>query len=228
VRLFFNQGSDAAPQLAQGILLKKFDAAAAPFFADLDGDGRRDLVVAAGGAMDGFSIFGESDLSSLSGINLSVSEGVRKGTAPLPDVAQAEEVFDKRRKKSKAPKKTQNFMPDVRRIFIADLDEGAGKDMMVVDDEGMIYFLEAQGEKLSPYFIEALQQKLDFMAENYSAPAAACSEISARLADGQFGSARDLVEDWAESVAVDTELGLQVMELRALMPHPSDKVWENQ
>jgi hypothetical protein len=97
-----------------------------------------------------------------------------------------------------------------------------------VDDEGMIYFLEAQGEKLSPHFIEAMQEKLDFMAADFSASAAICSEISTKLADGRFGSARELVEDWAESVAVDTELGLQVMELRALMPHPSDKVWESQ
>jgi hypothetical protein len=228
VRLFLNQGSDAAPQFAQGILLKKFDAAAAPFFADLDGDGRRDLVVAAGGEIDGFSIHGEKDLSSLPGIHLSVHEGVRKGATSLPEVAQAEEVYDKRRKKSKAPKKTENFMPEVRHFFIADLDEGAGKDMMVVDDEGMIYFLEAQGEKLSPHFIEAMQEKLDFMAADFSASAAICSEISTKLADGRFGSARELVEDWAESVAVDTELGLQVMELRALMPHPSDKVWESQ
>jgi hypothetical protein len=225
VRLFLNQGSDAAPQLAQGVLLKKFAAAAAPFFADLDGDGRRDLVVAAGGEIDGFSIHGANDLSYLSGINLSVSEGVRKGTALLPDVAQAEEVYDKRRKKSKAPKKTENFMPDVRRIFIADLDEGAGKDMMVVDDEGMIYFLEAQGEKLSPRFIEALQEKLDFMMENYSAPVAICREISSILADGFFGRASDLFQEWAETVPAETELGMQVGELRSLLPHPSDKVW---
>jgi len=150
---------------------------------------------------------------------------VRKGTALLPDVAQAEEVYDKRRKKSKAPKKTENFMPDVRRIFIADLDEGAGKDMMVVDDEGMIYFLEAQGEKLSPRFIEALQEKLDFMMENYSAPVAICREISSILADGFFGRASDLFQEWAETVPAETELGMQVGELRALLPHPSDKVW---
>jgi len=225
VRLFLNQGSDAAPLLAQGILLKKFDAAAAPFFTDLDGDGRQDLVVASAGTVDGFSIHGEMPLSSLPGINLSVNDGVRKGEASLPEVAQAEEVYDKRRKKNKAPKKTENFMPEVRRIFIADLDESAGKDMMVVDNEGMIYFLEAQGEKLSPNFIEALQDKLDFMVESLGASSSVCSEIAAALEAGRFGQARDLAEAWATEITAESELAAHFAELSDLLPHPSENIW---
>jgi hypothetical protein len=164
-------------------------------------------------------------LSSLPGINLSVNDGVRKGEASLPEVAQAEEVYDKRRKKNKAPKKTENFMPEVRRIFIADLDESAGKDMMVVDDEGMIYFLEAQGEKLSPNFIEALQDKLDFMVESLGASSSVCSEIAAALEAGRFGQARDLAEAWATEITAESELAAHFAELSDLLPHPSENVW---
>ncbi|HDR46925.1 MAG TPA: PEGA domain-containing protein, partial [Geoalkalibacter subterraneus] len=226
VLLYINRGSDAEPQLAEAILLKKFDEAAAPFFSDLDGSGRRDLVVAVGGEVIGFGFDDADQPIALSDVRLSVDEGVQKGTASLPDQAQAdEEVFDKRRKKSKAPKKTENFMPDVRRIFMADLDESAGKDMMVVDNEGMIYFLEAQGEKLSPYFVEALQAKLEFMVKSLGASSSVCDQIAAALEDERFGRARDLAGAWATELAGESDLAAHLNELIDLLPHPSDKIW---
>jgi hypothetical protein len=183
VALYLNVAEDAAPAFAavQG-LVAGMSGAVAPMFIDWDADGKRDLLLAADG-------------------RLFVAEPQIDGSyLPVPvlvvGAVQGTDTVKGDRKGSKGQGRT-NSGPVVSSLRIAavDVDDTAGKDLIVCDESGEIRLFCSAGKECLPAFGSALLDKVAQVGELIGEDAALqvkLAEVEALVKTGKYPAAADL------------------------------------
>jgi DNA-binding beta-propeller fold protein YncE len=184
VALYLNVAEDAAPAFAavQG-LVAGLSGAVAPMFIDWDADGKRDLLLAADG-------------------RLFVAEPQVDGSyLPVPvlvvGAVQGTDTVKGDRKGSKGQGRTTSAGPVVSSLRIAavDVDDTAGKDLIVCDESGEIRLFCSAGKECLPAFGTALLDKVAQVGELIGDDLALQGQLSAvksRVASGKYAAAADL------------------------------------
>jgi len=132
--------------LLEGETLVSLQAPVAPFFADWDGDGKRELILASDGTLYR-CMRDESDQYEIS--KLLVPKKVFVPSLTLVRIA--------------AMNVTMNVTPPsaigTLRLFVCDVDGKKGKDVIAGTSDGEVFLLRSKGEKPVPAFTEALTTK---------------------------------------------------------------------
>lgn len=134
VVLFVNNGTDAAPQLADGVVLLSVSGAVAPFVSDWNADGLKDLLLAT---------------------DAKISVAFNNGSGfDAPVRLLGMDLYGRR----------YYPVGKGLRVFALDLDMNRGKDLLVGDDRGSVQVLQSYGTSLVPAFYAALVDKVDQIA----------------------------------------------------------------
>jgi len=183
VALYLNVAEDAAPAFAavQG-LVAGLSGAVAPMFVDWDADGKRDLLLAADGRL--FVAEPQVDGSYLPVPVLVV--GAVQGTDTVKG--------DKKGNKGQG-RTTSGPAATSLRIAAVDVDDTAGKDLIVCDESGEIRLFCSAGKECLPSFGTALLDKVaqvgDLIGED-AALQVKLDAVEALIKTGKYSAAADL------------------------------------
>jgi DNA-binding beta-propeller fold protein YncE len=183
VALYLNVAEDAAPAFVavQG-LVAGLSGAVAPMFVDWDADGKRDLLLAADG-------------------RLFVAEPQVDGSyLPVPvlvvGAVQGTDAVKGDRKGSKGQGRTTSGpVLSSLRIAAVDVDDTAGKDLIVCDESGEIRLFCSAGKEGLPSFGMALLDKVAQVGELIGENAALqvkLAAVEALVKTGKYPAAADL------------------------------------
>jgi DNA-binding beta-propeller fold protein YncE len=200
VRLFVNGGSDAAPQLAPAGNLLTLSSPVAPFFADWDGDGERELLVAASEHLYRYA------------------RGADGAFAPVEVLGIGSDLLNHNNGKSA---KGAFSLGDRLRLFAYDADGAKGKDLLVGNAAGEVRLVASHGSEKVAAFGGALLEKvaqIDGMLRD-SAPELApqVAELAAAVAAGELKEAARLVRSLEGALPAGTDSLQSVGELRNLL-----------
>ncbi len=191
---YINAKGEGAPELTAPVALfaAPFPAPAAPFFADWDGDGSRDLLVAAGA-----SIY---LCAPLEGGSYAVAAVVTGGAGES-------------RKKGNSPQ-TVLALGDGLRLFALDLDGKKGKDLLIGNAAGELALVNSFGKTVAKEAGEALVNKLEAMTALPGGEMVV--GLGAQLRAGSFVTAADQAAALQLKAGIDADLARELGELAAL------------
>lgn len=129
--LFLNLGSDEAVELAPPVFILQTSGAVAPMVVDWNGDGARELLIAAG--------------SRVSQTEKLLDDTYRLGKS----------ILDPRGAWSRPGALGNDLRP-----FIWDADDAGGKDLLVGNGQGDLFWVHSNGNTFSPAFRTALKDKV--------------------------------------------------------------------
>jgi DNA-binding beta-propeller fold protein YncE len=200
VRLYANVGSDAAPQLSAAGNLLTLSSPVAPFFADWDGDGRRELLIAASEHLYRY---------------------VRKADgayAPVEVLSIGSDLLNGSNGKSA---KGAFSLGDRLRLFAFDADGVKGKDLLVGNAAGEVRLVASHGAEKVATFAGALADKVSqidgLVRESAPELLPQVADIAAAVEAGDLKEAGRLTKTLAASVPAGTEIAKAVAELDALL-----------
>jgi hypothetical protein len=206
VVLLRNIGTDAAPQF-QGAeeLLSGFSAVAAPFVADWDGDGLGDLLVLSAGQL--YRGDRQADGTYAAVPLLTIAED-----AAAIDYNGGGKVAKDQGRKELAPSGELRF-------FVADVDGGKGKDLVVGLETGELRLLVSRGKTPVAAFNEALLDKVEQirLADEALHFSDALSALSLAIESGNLVQAALDAEVLAAEVGGQLPLAVVVDELLAIL-----------
>jgi len=169
LNLYKNTGTDSDPVLEAPVPLLRLSSAIAPFFADWDGDGKRDLLLAAGEHLYRYVLIdGQYDVAEV----LTVGPEILGGSGAVVSGAYV--------------------LGGNLRLFACDIDGMKGKDLLVGNAAGEVRVARSSGTDYVVTFISALEAKL---AQIESLDDSASSEVQAQVsALGAALAASDYIE----------------------------------
>ena len=199
---FRNAGSDSAPLLVAAGQIAAVESSVTPALVDWDGDGRRDLVFAAGN-------------------EVLVRRQQADGTFAEASSAFVEDV-ESRRKTRQTRKDTQG--PGIGhqpRVFALDLDQQKGKDLVVGNAAGALLWVGSNSRRVEASFLNALPDKVAQVKQLTQATASglnsSVAEIDTLVKTGQIKAATRAAASLRSQIAVGTELARIVAELEKLL-----------
>ncbi len=187
VQFFRNTGSDDLPQLATASTLLSLSGPVAPFFADWDADGRRDLLL---GTSTGIYLYGRQ-----------ADGAFAAGEALLPGKSMS----------------GQKGASGGWQLFALDLDSRKGKDLMVGDSAGKILMLSSNGMAPVAAFSEALLEKISQIDQQISESSPELKSLSVQVTEavkaGNFRKALVFAKKLEASAPPETPLATAAREL---------------
>ena len=180
VYLYRNTGSDAAPRFDAGQKLLTVPGAAVPFFADWNGDGQRDLLIAADGRL--LQAVRQTDGTYKTQVLLTLEGQV----ADFGDKGDRKELKESRGRSAVQTAAQQGAL----HLFVADVDGRGGKDLVLGNGAGQVLLAFSRSHAYCAAFYQALQDKVAQVATELSKEAPNAAALLAPV--GSAVQAHDL------------------------------------
>ncbi|WP_221248986.1 FG-GAP-like repeat-containing protein [Desulfuromonas versatilis] len=197
--LFRNVGSDQAPALLAAGQVDSAGAMAGPCFVDWDGDGNRDLLLAAG---DDLLFCTRQADGSYAGAKAAFAE---------------EQAPGKRARKALGSLN----LGSRTRLFALDVDRLKGKDLLAGNAAGELIWVRSNGRNADPSFLAALKDKVAqvnlLLQTSPGELGALGSSIDSHLASGQYKAATRAAANLLANAPAGTELATAAGELEKLL-----------
>ncbi|WP_429884309.1 FG-GAP-like repeat-containing protein [Geoalkalibacter halelectricus] len=215
---FFNQGSDAQPQLGPPQPWFHLEGARSPFRADLTGDGSWELLIAVDGDIRAFARDAQGHWQELEEPRLAVEEGQRRGGVGVGLERLPEVALGKGGKGVQKGRRSLILMPDIYRFFLADLDGRGGKDVIFVDENHDLQLLQSQGSAPVPVFWQTLAERVALIAAALDGTAQVKAlALAAAVGDKHLAQALALASELTVEAADQPETGAALKELKAVL-----------